>query len=56
MLKALAEAHPQALRHELRFPPARDGHRMEGSGLFVLNAPFGLDAEFRALDAVFARL
>jgi 23S rRNA (adenine2030-N6)-methyltransferase len=45
MLKSLTSAFPDALRHEVRFPPARDGHRMEGSGMFVVNPPYGLDEE-----------
>lgn len=54
MLAALeAAGFPKALRHEIRFPPARPGHRMHGSGMFVVNAPFGLGA---ALDALAARL
>ncbi len=56
MLHALAEAHPQALRHEVRFPRARDGHRMVGSGLFVINPPWGLAAEAARLAGVFAAL
>lgn len=43
MLDRLTAAFPGALRHEIRFPPARDGHRMVGSGLFVVNPPWGLD-------------
>ncbi len=42
MLAALEAAFPDGLRHEVRFPPARDGHRMVGSGLFIVNAPYGL--------------
>jgi len=42
MLAALEGAHPGALRHEVRFAPAREGHRMIGSGLFVINPPYGL--------------
>ncbi|WP_299656675.1 23S rRNA (adenine(2030)-N(6))-methyltransferase RlmJ [uncultured Tateyamaria sp.] len=42
MLKTLANDHPDALRHEVRFPPARPGHGMVGSGLFVIRPPFGL--------------
>ena len=42
MLAALGAAHPDALRHEAAFPPARAGHRMVGSGLFVVNPTFGL--------------
>jgi 23S rRNA (adenine2030-N6)-methyltransferase len=56
MLRALAEAFPDGLRHELRFPPVRAGHRMEGSGLFIVNPPFGLDAELAALAGRLARL
>lgn len=53
MLAALeAAGYPGALRHELAFPPARDGHRMQGSGLFLINAPWGLDAETARLTAL----
>lgn len=45
---------PKVLRHELRFPPAREGHGMIGSGMFIVNAPFGLDEEARRLEGVFA--
>lgn len=36
---------PGALRHEVSFPPARPGHGMVGSGLFCVNAPWGLAEE-----------
>jgi len=42
MLTDLQTAFPDALRSEVTFPPAREGHRMTGSGLFVVNPPFGL--------------
>ena len=42
MLTELAGLFPAALRTEFRFPPARNGHRMIGSGMFVINPPFGL--------------
>ncbi|MCC5970943.1 MAG: 23S rRNA (adenine(2030)-N(6))-methyltransferase RlmJ [Pararhodobacter sp.] len=42
MLAALDGAHTGALRNEVRFPPVREGHRMTGSGLFVINPPYGL--------------
>lgn len=45
MLASLDAAHPAALRHELRFAPARRGHGMIGSGLFVVNPPWGLADE-----------
>ena len=56
MLHALETAHPGSLRHELRFPPVRDGHRMIGTGLWMLNPPFGIDAECARLDAIFRGL
>lgn len=54
MLADLGVAHPEALRHEVRFAPARPGHRMVGSGLFVINPPFGLADEAARLSALFA--
>ena len=56
MLKALEAAFPDSLRHEVRFPPAREGHRMEGSGLFVVNPPYGLVEETARLTAIFKEL
>ncbi|WP_108814606.1 23S rRNA (adenine(2030)-N(6))-methyltransferase RlmJ [Loktanella sp. Alg231-35] len=41
MIRELQAALPEAVTHEVRFPPAREGHRMVGSGLFVVNAPYG---------------
>lgn len=56
MLKTLQQNHPDALRSEVRFPPVRDGHRMEGSGMFVLNPPFGMADEAARIEAMFKRL
>jgi 23S rRNA (adenine2030-N6)-methyltransferase len=56
MLDTLTAAHPQALRHEVHFPPAREGHRMTGSGLFVLNPPWGLAPEAERLSALYAAI
>ena len=53
MLRALEKDFPDALRHEVRFPPARKGHRMVGSGLFVVNPPFGLAEEAAKLTTLF---
>ncbi|MEM6760201.1 MAG: 23S rRNA (adenine(2030)-N(6))-methyltransferase RlmJ [Pseudomonadota bacterium] len=49
MLKTLTRDHPEALRHEVRFPPARPGHGMIGSGLFVIRPPYGLADRAAAL-------
>lgn len=50
MLGALPEG---TFRHEVRFPPARPGHRMTGSGMAFLNAPWGLEAHADWLGAQF---
>lgn len=56
MLKTLQSDHPDALRHEVRFPPARPGHGMIGSGLFVINPPFGIAQEAANLKTRFDTL
>jgi 23S rRNA (adenine2030-N6)-methyltransferase len=56
MLAALEDRFPGALRHELRFAPPRPGHGIRGSGLFVVNPPFGLEPTLRMLDDLFAPL
>jgi len=45
-----------ALRHEVRFAPAREGHGMIGSGVFVVNPPWGLENAAADLGARFAGL
>jgi len=56
MLSALGRRFPEALRHEVQFPPVREGHRMVGSGLFVVNPPWGLSDELGKISSVFDRL
>lgn len=56
MLEALSTAYPDALRHEVRFPPARPGHGMTGSGMFVINPPYGIMQEAERLSKKFATL
>lgn len=53
MVRALAEALPEALIHEVRFPPARSGHGMIGSGLMVVNPPWGMLATAELLTAIY---
>jgi len=53
MVRALQTALPDAVTHEVSFPPARPGHRMVGSGLFVVNAPYGFAEEGARLTALF---
>ena len=54
MTAALGDAHPDALRSEVRFAPARPGHAMIGSGMFVINPPYGLQDEATRLGRIFA--
>jgi 23S rRNA (adenine2030-N6)-methyltransferase len=56
MARALRAAFPEALAHEVRFAPARPGHGMIGSGVFVVNPPWGLDDEAARLSGLFAAL
>lgn len=56
MLNMLRQDHADATIHEVRFPPAREGHRMIGSGLFMLNAPYGIETELRTLTNRFKSL
>lgn len=54
MLAALGAAFPDALKSEVRFAAARAGHGMLGSGMFVINPPYGMAGEARAIEALFA--
>lgn len=56
MLAALQASFATGLRAEVSFAPARSGHRMVGSGLFVVNPPYGLDAQADWLAGKFAQL
>ncbi len=57
MIEALkSQNYPKTVFHEVRFPPAREGHRMVGSGMFILNAPFGIEREMARLSDRFASL
>ncbi len=53
MLAELTGTFPDALRSEIRFLPARDGHRMLGSGMFTVNPPHGLAEEATRITAMF---
>lgn len=47
---------PAALHHQVSFPAARPGHGMVGSGLFVVNAPFGLSDHMDQIATLIANL
>ncbi|MDP0929244.1 23S rRNA (adenine(2030)-N(6))-methyltransferase RlmJ [Paracoccus onubensis] len=53
MTETLRSAHPGALISEIRFPPARPGHSMIGSGMFVSNPPWGLTDEAARIEKIF---
>lgn len=53
MVAALKDALPEGIAHEVSFPPARAGHRMVGSGLFIVNPPYGFEEEAARLSALF---
>lgn len=53
MAEHLRAAYPSALGSEVRFPPARPGHGMIGSGMFVINPPWGLADETARIQAMF---
>lgn len=56
MTAAITAAIPGALLHEVAFAPARPGHRMRGSGLAIVNAPWGLGPELARLTALYQGL
>jgi 23S rRNA (adenine2030-N6)-methyltransferase len=56
MVRALQTQHDDHLVHEVTFPPAREGHRMKGSGLFFANPPFGLSEQAARLTTLYKAL
>lgn len=56
MLSDLNRNIQDGTTHEVQFPPAREGHGMIGSGLFVVNAPYGFEEEASLLSQKFAKL
>lgn len=56
MLGRLQALFPEALRHEVRFPPVREGHGMVGSGLFAVNPPWRLEERTGWLSERFAAI
>ncbi|MCK0167787.1 23S rRNA (adenine(2030)-N(6))-methyltransferase RlmJ [Jannaschia sp. S6380] len=53
MVETLGRSIPGLFRHEVRFPPARAGHGMRGSGLVVVNPPWDLERRASELSHVF---
>lgn len=53
MVGKLQASFPEALLSEVRFPPAKPGHGMVGSGMFIVNPPWGLAEEAARIGALF---
>lgn len=53
MIAALKAAFADGFVSEVSFPPARPGHRMVGSGLFVVNPPYGFAEESARVSRLF---
>ncbi len=53
MLAKLTRDFPDGLCSEVRFAPMREGHRMAGSGMFIVNPPYGMADEAARLHAIF---
>lgn len=57
MTNALLDLNlPDVLHHEVRFSPARQGHGMIGSGMFIVNTPWVLKDEAARLTKLFNAL
>lgn len=56
MIRALHRQFPEGISHTVNFPPAREGHGMIGSGLFVVNPPYGFVEEAKRLSRLFAKV
>ncbi|WFE73590.1 23S rRNA (adenine(2030)-N(6))-methyltransferase RlmJ [Roseinatronobacter sp. S2] len=55
MLARIRQDQPDAEVFEIAFPPVRQGHRMVGSGLVVVNPPWGMVDEAQRVKALLAR-
>lgn len=53
MVQALSRAIPDLFVHQVDFAPVRPGHGMTGSGMAVVNPPYGLDAAAKTLSGLF---
>lgn len=56
MLSQLGKNFPQALQHEVSFAPAKGDHGMIGSGMFIINPPYGIDQVCKNIDDIFLSL
>ena len=52
MTATLKAQHPDALCHEVNFKAIKD-HRLQGSGMFIINPPYQTQEHCRAIEALF---
>lgn len=55
MIRTLKSQFEDGLLSQVSFPPARPGHGMIGSGMFVVNPPYGLKEEAKRIEALFKK-
>lgn len=55
MMTRLRTDHKDVVSSEIRFPPVRPDHNMIGSGMFIINPPWGLEREARRLEEAIAK-
>ncbi|MDD7970554.1 23S rRNA (adenine(2030)-N(6))-methyltransferase RlmJ [Roseinatronobacter alkalisoli] len=55
MLARIGQDHPDAAVFEIAFPPVRQGHRMVGAGLVVVNPPWGMAQEAQRVKTLLAQ-
>ena len=51
LTRSLPDMAGDMLHHQLRFAAARPGHGMIGSGMVVINPPWGLDRAVAELES-----
>ena len=56
MLAQIAQDQPDAAIFEIGFPPVRQGHRMVGSGMVVINPPWGMSDEAQRVKSLLAQV
>lgn len=55
MVQALRKNHPEGLCHEVSFAAIRD-HRLQGSGMFVINPPYQTEDHCLEIERIFTAL
>lgn len=55
MVDMLSSKFEESLLSQVNFPPARPGHGMIGSGMFIVNPPYGLAEEAKRIERLFIK-